>query len=228
MERPRIKRERIPGLTPASHVGAGSAGQNDEVATRKLRADSQRTRDHLLDVLGSLLEEGRADVTLPELARRSGVATATVYRHFDDVADLRAEFYDRYVHALIHEMAELSDRHDGRDLVARICRAWVAGAARWARAATYIRSAEGYLERLQDGDAFITRLHGEVLAPAIRALIAEGVIPDQDLDYAGLLWVTLFDERVLVDLTEVLGWDADRVADRLEATLVGALSSARS
>ncbi len=175
-----------------------------------------------------MLERRAADVTLPDLAREAGVATATVYRHFDDAADLRSEFYHRYVSSLVEEMETVPAGQDAGERVSGICRAWIAGSARWARAATYIRSAEGYLERLHAGDDFIGRLNRGVLEPALRAAMEQGLIPEQDLQYAALVWVTLFDERVIVDLTSGLGWSADEVAAHLEQTLLGALGAARS
>lgn len=53
--------------------------------------------------------------------------------------------------------------------------------------------------------------------------VEETVIPDQDPDYATLLWATLFDERMLVDLTSTLGWRSDEVADALSTQLMAAL-----
>lgn len=192
---------------------------------RPLRADTRRTRERLLDVMGKLLEEKGLDFSLPDLARESGVATATVYRHFDDLGELRQEFYNRFVGQLVTRMHGLAGQYAGEELLHQMCQAWVASALPFARAATFIRSAEGYLERVRSGDPFVHHLHTEVLVPVIDRLIADGVLPDQNRDYAALVWITLFDERVLIDLAEALDWDVDRIADRLRTTLVGALGS---
>lgn len=190
---------------------------------RRLRADTRRTRERLLDVMGSLLEEKGLDFSLPDLARESGVAIATVYRHFDDLSDLRQEFYNRFVGQLLTRMQGLADQYTGEELLRRMCHDWVANALPSARAATFIRSAEGYLERVRAGDPFVLHLHAQVLIPVIDQLISDGVLPDQSRDYAALIWITLFDERVLVDLAGVLDWDVDRIATRLRTTLLGAL-----
>ncbi|CAN5239928.1 TetR family transcriptional regulator [soil metagenome] len=191
---------------------------------KKLRADTQRTRDRLLDVLGELLEKQGLDVSLPDLAREAGVATATVYRHFDDVHELRQEFYRRVVDTLLAEVATLNASYQGRELFDRACESGVRVASTWARAATFIRSAEGYLERVHEGDVFVGRIDG-VLRPILAQLIDDGVIPDQDLDYAVLIWITLFDERVLVDLESTLGWSLERVARTLSVTVLAALGA---
>ena len=92
----------------------------------------------------------------------------------------------------------------------------------WAAAVNRTRSAEGFLERVRRGEPITSALH-RVLTHTLNALIADGVIPDQDPDYAALLWATLFDERMLVDLTSTLGWQSDEVADALSTQLKAAL-----
>lgn len=189
---------------------------------KKLRSDTQRTRNRLLDVLGHLLETQGLDVSLPDLAREAGVATATVYRHFDDVHELREEFYRRFVDSLVSEVALLLETYQGLELFQRISQTWVDVASTWARAATFIRSAEGYLERVHAGDLLVSRLDG-VLRPVFVQLVRDGVIPEQDLDYAVLIWVTMFDERVLVDLESSLGWSPSTTARTLSTTVLAAL-----
>jgi AcrR family transcriptional regulator len=201
------------------------AGEDGEVTPKRERSDRARTRDLLLDVMGRLLEEKGLDFSLPDLARESGVATATVYRHFDNLGDLREEFYRRHVTGLVESMRDLAEHHRGRRLVHEICRAWGVSCLRWARAATYIRSAEGFAERLARDDEFVSGLYDQVLHPAIQGLIDDGIIPDQDPGYAALMWITLFDERVIIDLTTVLGMPIERATDSLERSLLGSLGA---
>lgn len=222
-----MKREVIPGLTGWKHAkrvpSTPSSDENGGVTTKKLRSDTQRTRDRMLDVMGRLLEEKGLDFSFPELARESGVATATVYRHFDDLADLRQEFYNRFVGTIIRGLSDLPGQLHGRELLHATCETWVGIVLPYARAATLIRSAEGYLERVNAGDSFVLHLHRDVLIPILDQLVGSGVIPDQDRDRAALIWITLFDERVLVDLATSFGWDAPEVAASLETALLGAL-----
>lgn len=188
----------------------------------KLRADAQRTRQKLLDAMGRLLVTQGLDVSLPDLAREAGVATATVYRHFDDVAELREEFYRRIVDSILAAVTMKSEHYQGLELFEQVCLSWVESLSSWARAATFIRSAEGYLERVKQGDLLVSRLDA-VLRPVIADLIRMGVIPEQDVDYAVLIWVTLFDERVFVDLEASLGWDVGKRARTLSSTVLAAL-----
>ena len=197
------------------------------MAHKRERSDRARTRELLLDVMGRLLEEKGLDFSLPDLARESGVATATVYRHFDNLGDLREEFYRRHVTGLVEDLRAIATEYRGRRLAHELCRAWGVSCFRWARAATYIRSAEGFAERLSREDAFVTGLYDEVLHPAIQGLIDDGVIPDQDPEYAALMWITLFDERVIIDLTTVLGMTIEQATDALEGSLLGALGASR-
>jgi hypothetical protein len=91
-----------------------------------------------------------------------------------------------------------------------------------ARAATFIRSAEGYLKRVRRNDDFVTRLHC-LLTTVIDQLIQDSELPAQDVEYAALMWITLFGERVFVDLNTSLDWPWERIGQHLSATLLNAL-----
>ncbi|NGN63584.1 TetR/AcrR family transcriptional regulator [Streptomyces sp. A7024] len=187
-----------------------------------LRRDSAQTRERLLDAAGRLLAERGPAFTLPDLARAAEVASATVYRHFADVPDVHRAYYHRLVAGLTGDLAAASARTRGLRRFEAVCEAWTACAVRWGRAATHIRSAEGFLERVERGESGTTALYRQ-LAPVVAELLADGEIPEQDERYAVLMWVTVFDERVMVDLTRTLGWSARRIARELSASLLGAL-----
>ncbi|MEW5810523.1 TetR/AcrR family transcriptional regulator [Mycolicibacterium canariasense] len=181
----------------------------------RLRRDTARTRDRLLDAAGELLAERGVDFSLPDLARASGVATATVYRHFDDVGDVHREFYYRLVDELVAELNAVPDH--GIQRFEKLGQRWVDLAIQWGRAATRIRSSDGFLERVRKQDPPTSALYA-ALAPVVEELVEEGAIPEQDVDYATLLWITVFDERVIVDLAE-LNWPPRRIARTLSASL---------
>jgi AcrR family transcriptional regulator len=180
----------------------------------------QKTREALLDAMGRLLETKGMYFSLPELAAESGVATATVYRHFEDQMALRAEFYNRIFDRVMSEIGSVGADLEPLGQFYAICRAWVSLERDWARAASYIRSAEGYLERLRRQEPLTTEFY-RVLAPVLERLIDLDLLPSQDLEYATLMWITVFDER---DLQSVLGWSPDEVAVRLGASLLACLS----
>ncbi|MER6812048.1 helix-turn-helix domain-containing protein [Spirillospora sp. NPDC000708] len=191
------------------------------MSTERLRRDTARTRDRLLDAAGELLADRGTEFSLPDLARASGVATATVYRHFTSVHDVHREFYHRMVDELVEELESISSRRHGVERLRLINESWVRLAVRWGRASTHIRRPEGFLERVRAGDPLTSSLY-DGLAPTVRELIAGGTVPDQDIDYAILLWITLFDERVVADLTTAAGWTSRHVARSLTASLLSA------
>jgi AcrR family transcriptional regulator len=49
---------------------------------RKLRADAERNRERLLEVAKEVFTRDGAFASLDEIARRSGIGNATLYRHF--------------------------------------------------------------------------------------------------------------------------------------------------
>lgn len=184
----------------------------------RLRRDTARTRDRLLDAAGELLAERGVGFSLPDLARASGVATATVYRHFDDEGDVHREFYYRLMDELVAELTAIPS--EGVKRFEKIGQRWVELAIRWGRAATRIRSSDGFLERVGAGDPPTSALYA-ALAPVVEELVEGGAIPKQELDYAVLLWITVFDERVIVDLAG-LGWPPCRISHALSASLLAA------
>jgi AcrR family transcriptional regulator len=186
-----------------------------------LRRDTQHTRDRLLDVVGVLLAEQGRTFTLPELARRSGVATATVYRHFATVHDSHNEFYLRLIDQLVGQLETIPTRAAGRRRFDIACERWVAVVAGWGRAAAQIRSPEGFLERVHRDDRPTSALYA-ALEPIIGELIATRTIPDQSPEYAVLIWVTVFDERVIVDLTATTRVSHRRLAKQLADTVLHA------
>jgi AcrR family transcriptional regulator len=209
---------------PAPDSGPAATGASRPLPgePRPLRSDARRSRDAILGAVAALLAERGPGFTLTDAARRSGVATATVYRHFPSVEDAVSAYYDQLCAGLLDALDAIPAAPDPVERISRICREWAVQAASWGPAAVYLRSARGFLDRLDSGDPFITALYG-LLSGALRAAAAEGAIDAADLRYAALLWVTLFDERVVVDLTHAHGLSPDATAARLTAALLGAL-----
>jgi AcrR family transcriptional regulator len=190
---------------------------------RPRRRDAREHRATLLTAVAALLAEQGPDFSLSAVAQRAGVSQATAYRHFRDVP----EAIDAYYATLLAGMADGFDAlPPAPDPIARmraLCCEWVRQAADWGPAAVYLRSPQGYLARLEAGDPHITAVHRQ-LSSATRAAIDVGALPDQDLDYAVLIWVTIFDERVVSDLIHVRKLTTEHAADRMTATLLAALA----
>ncbi|MFI5781472.1 TetR/AcrR family transcriptional regulator [Nocardia sp. NPDC051570] len=60
------------------------------------RADARRNRDRLVAAAGDVIAEAGAEASLEEIARRAGVGSATLHRHFASRAELlEAVLHDR-------------------------------------------------------------------------------------------------------------------------------------
>lgn len=191
---------------------------------KKLRADTQRTRDRLLDATGRLTERKGLDFTLPELAREAGVSTATVYRHFEALQELRLEFYHRSLSGLLADLEELLDKYEGFRLFDVICGQILEHFEVWGRPASILRSTRGYLERYRDGDSLVVQHYG-LLERVLVNLIDRGIVPEQDHETAVLVWATIFDERVYLDFRFGKGLSAQETTRVMGATVLSFLRS---
>lgn len=95
-----------------------------------MRADARRNYDRLVAVAGAVVAEQGADASLEEIARRAGVGSATLHRHFPGrYALLDAVFRDR-VDGLCAQAAELLAEQSPGDALETWLRAVVAHASR--------------------------------------------------------------------------------------------------
>ena len=69
-------------------------------APRKLRADAQRNRERLLEVAREAFMQHGAEASLDDIAKRSGVGSATLYRHYPTREALIEAVYRRDVEKL--------------------------------------------------------------------------------------------------------------------------------
>ncbi len=85
---------------------------SDATSPRPLRADARRNYDRILAVAHEAFARDGADASLEEIARRAGVGSATLHRHFPSRrALLEVVFHDRVeaLCATAHELAEDDD-----------------------------------------------------------------------------------------------------------------------
>ncbi|WP_305790163.1 TetR/AcrR family transcriptional regulator [Symbioplanes lichenis] len=74
-----------------------------------MRADAQRNYDRIVSVADDLVSRDGAEVSLEEVARRAGVGSATLHRHFPGrLALLEAVFRDR-IAGLLDRARELAE-----------------------------------------------------------------------------------------------------------------------
>ncbi|MET9735792.1 helix-turn-helix domain-containing protein [Streptomyces sp. NPDC006458] len=94
-----------------SQVGAGgrTAGRDGAPAVPK-RADARRNHQRLLRVAAELFAEHGENASLDEIAKRAGVGSGTLYRHFPTrQALLEAAYVDR-IEALAARADEIGER----------------------------------------------------------------------------------------------------------------------
>lgn len=94
---------------------------------RTLRADAQRNREHLIATAAEAFASGQT-VSLDAIAKRAGVGSGTLYRHFPTREDLVEEIYREQIRPL---------RDDARALLAaerpaRALHSWMCDFAEWA------------------------------------------------------------------------------------------------
>jgi AcrR family transcriptional regulator len=128
-------------------------------ADRARRSDAAQNREAILGVALAALTES-ADVSLNAIAKRAGVANATLYRHFPTRESLVLEVYRREVRQLVATADQLlADRAPGDAL-----RAWVA------RLAQYAITKHGLADALRAAAAPGSELFEETYAPIVAAL----------------------------------------------------------
>ena len=185
------------------------------------RTEARRTaaRDRIVRAALDLVARGGyREAQVAAVARRAGVATGTVYRHFPSKADLLTEVFrvasqhevDAVAAATAAAPATAPDRIAAAvDTFAR--RALRGRRLAWALLAEPIDPAVE-AERLQ-----FRRAYAEVFAAAVRDGIAAGELPDQDAAFTATALVGAIGEALVGPLSPS-GATAD--ADALVANLI--------
>jgi AcrR family transcriptional regulator len=186
------------------------------------RGDARLRRAALLAAVGELLAERGTAFSLADAAGLAGLSTATAYRNFADADSAVDAFWADLTADLLDAFDRLPTPADPIDGIRAVCHEWVAQASRWGAAAVHVRSPRGVLARRGAEDPFVGGLY-ERLARRVEAAIAGGRVPSQDVRFAVLMWITVFDERAVVDLTRTLGWSADRTTEHLTGALLRVL-----
>jgi AcrR family transcriptional regulator len=86
-----------------------------EPAERPLRADARRNRDLIIAAAEALFLRDGADASLEEMARRAGVGSATLHRHFPTRKSLLETVYLDHVKELCDATESLAADHDPAD-----------------------------------------------------------------------------------------------------------------
>ena len=89
------------GRVATAATDAAATGTSPGPPSR--RADAVRNRAGILKAARRLVTERGTDVAMGEIARASGVAVGTLYRHFPNKADLLAAVVTQYVEAVAED-----------------------------------------------------------------------------------------------------------------------------
>lgn len=163
---------------------------------RRRRSDAAQNREALLAVaLAALTESG--DVSLNAIAKRAGVANATLYRHFPTRESLVLEVYRHEVRQLVAAADQLLAEQEPGDAL----RAWVA------RLAQYAMTKHGLADAIRAAASPGTALFEETYTPIVAALGRLLAAAEQ----AGVVRVGLDPDDVILALAGL--WEIDPDTD---------------
>lgn len=187
--------------------------------TMPTRKDAVRNRRKILTAAGEVLREDFQNASIPMIAERAGVGTATVYRYFPSLDLLLGE----YLAGVVVELRDYS--HDStksgtalfEDVVAKLGDLLEVNGF----GMTHLRSRRGFLERLRDGDPVIQTVRDAWERP-IRAVLRAKGIGDEHFDHALFLYNQIYDPREVLDLVNE-GMSMAEAMGFLTAVYYGAL-----
>jgi AcrR family transcriptional regulator len=163
---------------------------------RGRRSDAAQNREAILAVaLAALTESG--EVSLNAIAKRAGVANATLYRHFPTRESLVLEVYRHEVRQLAGAADELLAGREPGDAL----RAWVA------RLAQYAMTKHGLADAMRAAASPGSALFSETYAPIVGALGRLLAAAEQ----AGLVRAGLDPDDVILALAGL--WEIDPGTD---------------
>jgi AcrR family transcriptional regulator len=143
-----------------------------------VRADARRNRDRLVSVASEVVAEQGAEASLEEIARRAGVGSATLHRHFPSRPALLDAVFAERVAALCDLATGLLGVPDAGEALVRWLRELVQHAVRNRGLATSLAKGTGdscHAKILAAGDALVTRarkdLREDVTTAELLALV---------------------------------------------------------
>jgi AcrR family transcriptional regulator len=139
---------------------------------RKLRADSIRNRERVLEAATEIFSAGGPQASLEAVARLAGVGIGTLYRHFPTREDLFEAVYRHEVDLL----GDLAEQLAGDSDPVEALRKWLHANVR------LVAAKKGMIEGLQlvaHGSSELKAYSFERLTGAIRLLLERGVAADE-------------------------------------------------
>ena len=153
--------------------------------TERTRARLAAARERIVDAaLTQLAEGGYASASVVAVARRAGVATGSVYRHFPSKGDLFAEVFRRASQREVDVLVSMTDLHEP---VAQRLAAWVEAFVRRALAEpvrAYALIAEPVDPAVEAERLTFRRAYADLFERALRDGMRAGQLPSQDAELA--------------------------------------------
>jgi AcrR family transcriptional regulator len=151
--------------------------------TERTRARLAAARETILEAAtAQLAEGGYASASVVGVARRAGVATGSVYRHFPSKGDLFAEVFRRCSQAEVDVLRDIAGR---REPVANRLAAWVEAFVRRALAEpvrAYALIAEPVDPAVDAERLLFRRAYADLFRAALREGMSRGDLPPNDAD----------------------------------------------
>jgi AcrR family transcriptional regulator len=193
--------------------------------TDRTRARLAQARERIVDAaLDQLAEGGYASASVAAVARRSGVATGTVYRHFPSKQDLFAEVFRRAAQREVDALRATTGR--GESAAARLA-AWVEAFVRRALAEpvrAYALIAEPVDPAIEAERLIFRRAYADLFAQALR----DGdELPPLDADLTAAAIVGALAEA-LVGPLQRRDAGADALVDSLQAFVLRSVGVSRA
>jgi AcrR family transcriptional regulator len=165
-------------------------------ATRRRRSDAAQNREAILAVALTALTES-SEVSLNAIAKRAGVANATLYRHFPTRESLVLEVYRHEVRQLVSTADQLLAEREPGDAL----REWVA------RLAQYAMTKHGLAQAIRAAASPGSALFEETYSPIVAALGKVLAAAEQ----AGVVRAGLDPDDVILALAGL--WEIDPATD---------------
>jgi AcrR family transcriptional regulator len=166
--------------------------------TERTRARLAAARELIVDAaMAQLAEGGYASASVAGVARRAGVATGSVYRHFPSKSDLLAEVFRRCAQAEVDVLRGMAVR--GQPVTERLA-AWVEAFARRALAEpvrAYALIAEPVDPAVEAERLVFRRAYADLFATALRDGQARGEIDAGDADLVAAAIVGALSEALV-------------------------------
>jgi AcrR family transcriptional regulator len=193
--------------------------------TERTRARLAAARETIVEAaMAQLAEGGYASASVVSVARRAGVATGSVYRHFPSKSDLFAEVFRRASQAEVDLLKGMTAR--GEPIAQRLA-AWVEAFVRRALAEpvrAYALIAEPVDPVVEAERLVFRRAYADLFAAALREGASRGEMPPHDPDLVAAAIVGALAEALVGPLAR-----RDAGADALVAGLqTFVLSAVRS